>query len=54
MYLNKTQENNLGIALHQDTHYIPNTPNTLLACWIALSDTDETNGGLFVVPGKVY
>lgn len=55
MYLNKTPDANaarLGIALHQDTHYIPNTPNTLLACWLALTDTDESNGGLFVVPGS--
>ena len=53
-YLNKTpdvESSRLGIALHQDTHYIPNTPNTLLACWLALTDTDEANGGLFVVPG---
>jgi phytanoyl-CoA hydroxylase len=55
MYLNKTSDDSvsrLGIALHQDTHYIPNEPNTLLACWIALTDTDESNGGLFVVPGS--
>src|SRR5262249_9095760 len=27
-----------GIALHQDTHYLPNDPNTLMACWIAFTD----------------
>ena len=41
-----------GIALHQDTHYLPSRPNTLMACWIALSDTDPDNGGLCVVPGS--
>ena len=51
MYLNKTPETPTGIALHQDVHYIPNTPMSLLACWIALTDADEDNGGLFVVPG---
>ena len=40
-----------GTALHQDTHYLPNEPNTLMACWLAMSDTDATNGGLCVVPG---
>ena len=43
---------NVGIALHQDTHYLPNEPNTLMACWIAMNDTDEENGGLCVVPGS--
>jgi ectoine hydroxylase-related dioxygenase (phytanoyl-CoA dioxygenase family) len=41
-----------GIAFHQDTHYLPNEPNTLMACWIAMNDTDAENGGLCVVPGS--
>ena len=41
-----------GISLHQDTHYLPTEPNTLMACWIAMSDTDPDNGGLCVVPGS--
>ena len=41
-----------GIALHQDTHYLPSKPNTLMACWVAFSDTDAENGGLCVVPGS--
>jgi phytanoyl-CoA hydroxylase len=40
-----------GIALHQDTHYLPSEPNTLMACWIAFTDTDAVNGGFTVVPG---
>jgi ectoine hydroxylase-related dioxygenase (phytanoyl-CoA dioxygenase family) len=52
MYMHKNPEGGTGIALHQDTHYIHNEPNTLMACWIALSDTDRHNGGLCVVPGS--
>ncbi len=39
-----------GIALHQDLHYLPTDPPTLMACWIAMTDTDAGNGGLCVVP----
>lgn len=42
----------VGVAFHQDTHYLPTEPNTLMACWIAMSDTDSENGGLCVVPGS--
>lgn len=52
MYMNKVPQGGTGIALHQDTHYLRNEPNTLMACWIALSDTDADNGGLCVVPGS--
>ena len=41
-----------GIALHQDLHYLPTEPPTLLACWMAMNDTDAGNGGLCVVPGS--
>lgn len=41
-----------GISLHQDSHYLPNEPDTLMACWIAMSDTDPENGGLCVAPGS--
>ncbi len=51
MYLEKLPgEQARGTALHQDTHYLPNEPNTLMACWLALSDTDSDNGGLCVLP----
>ena len=52
MYMNKTPQGGTGIALHQDTHYIRNEPNSLMACWLAMSDTDPDNGGLCVVPGS--
>jgi len=53
MYLEKQPgEEAKGTAMHQDAHYLPNEPNTLMACWLAMSDTDGTNGGLCVVPGS--
>lgn len=52
MYMNKVPQGGTGIALHQDTHYIRNEPNSLMACWLAMSDTDPDNGGLCVVPGS--
>ncbi|MBM3262766.1 MAG: phytanoyl-CoA dioxygenase family protein [candidate division Zixibacteria bacterium] len=58
MYLAKAaaregeEKGGIGISLHQDTHYLPNEPNTLMACWIAMNDTDADNGGLCVVPGS--
>ena len=51
MYLGKPSGGK-GIALHQDSHYLPNEPNTLMACWVAMTDTDGENGGLCVVPGS--
>src|ERR1051326_8207890 len=51
MTLTKAPQAGKGIALHQDSHYLPNEPNTLMACWLALSDTDADNGGVCVVPG---
>ena len=53
MYLpKKAGKGEVGIALHQDTLYLPNKPNTLMACWIAMSDTGPVNGGLCVGPGS--
>ena len=53
MYLEKyPAEEARGTALHQDAHYLPTEPNTLMACWLAMSDTDEENGGLCVLPGS--
>lgn len=50
MFLNKRAAGGQGIAIHQDTHYLPSEPNTLMACWLAMTDTDAGNGGLCVVP----
>lgn len=51
MYLNKAP-GGVGIAMHQDCHYLRNDPNTLAACWVALVDTDAGNGGLCMVRGS--
>jgi ectoine hydroxylase-related dioxygenase (phytanoyl-CoA dioxygenase family) len=51
MYLNKPA-GGAGHSLHQDLYYIPTEPQSLMACWIALSDTDGENGGLCVVPAS--
>jgi ectoine hydroxylase-related dioxygenase (phytanoyl-CoA dioxygenase family) len=53
MYLEKRPaEPGKGTALHQDSHYLPNEPDTLMACWLAMSNTDPENGGLCIVPGS--
>jgi ectoine hydroxylase-related dioxygenase (phytanoyl-CoA dioxygenase family) len=52
MALDKAAAGGTGIALHQDSQYLPTEPNTLMACWLAITDTDEANGGLCVVPGS--
>ena len=55
MLLDKPASGGKGIALQQDLHYLPHdpeTPDTLMACWLALTDTDAGNGGLCVVPGS--
>ncbi len=52
MYMEKAPRGGTGIALHQDAHYIRNEPGTLMACWLALSDTDSSNGGLCVAAGS--
>jgi ectoine hydroxylase-related dioxygenase (phytanoyl-CoA dioxygenase family) len=57
MYLEKApagddEKGGTGTALHQDLHYLPCEPTTLMACWVAMSDTDAENGGLAVVPGS--
>lgn len=52
MTLDKSPKGGKGVALHQDVHYLPNDPNTLTACWLALTDTDADNGGLSCVPGS--
>lgn len=57
MYLEKMptggeEKGGTGTALHQDLHYLPCEPATLMACWVAMSDTDADNGGLAVVAGS--
>lgn len=37
---------------HQDNGYTFVEPQQYLTCWVALSDSDATNGGLQMVPGQ--
>ncbi len=52
MALDKAASGGTGIALHQDSHYLPTEPASLMACWLAITDTDADNGGLCVVPAS--
>jgi ectoine hydroxylase-related dioxygenase (phytanoyl-CoA dioxygenase family) len=40
-----------GQAFHQDSFYVRCEPDTCIAAWTALEDTDEENGGLIVFEG---
>merc|ERR1719481_1760171 len=37
---------------HQDYHYFPYTQHSMLAVFLHLDDTDQSNGGLGVFPGS--
>src|SRR5262249_47961086 len=41
-----------GQAMHQDNRYLLAHPETCLAAWVAVDNTDHGNGGLYVVPGS--
>ena len=41
-----------GQALHQDNFFLQTSPETCLAAWIAIDDSDSENGGLIVIPGS--
>jgi len=41
-----------GQAMHQDNFFLRAAPETCLAAWVAIDDTDAENGGLQVVPGS--
>ena len=40
-----------GQALHQDNWFVQAHPETCVAAWIAVDDTDDENGGLRIIPG---
>ncbi|MGV3615567.1 MAG: phytanoyl-CoA dioxygenase family protein [Fimbriimonas sp.] len=41
-----------GQGFHQDSHYIPTFPDTLIGAWIAIEAADRENGCLWVCPGS--
>lgn len=54
MYIDKPSNIGVGQPYHQDSHYLRTEPDTLLAAWIALDDTDVSNGCLHVIPGSQH
>jgi len=41
-----------GQGWHQDSYYIPTTPDTLIGAWIAIDDCDEQNGAMWMALGS--
>jgi len=41
-----------GQGWHQDTFYIPTSPDTLIGAWIAIDDCDEYNGAMWFARGS--
>lgn len=41
-----------GQGWHQDSYYIPTTPDTLCGAWIAIDDVDEYNGAMWFAKGS--
>lgn len=41
-----------GQGWHQDSYYIPTSPDTLIGAWTAIDDADEYNGGLWFAKGS--
>ena len=41
-----------GQGYHQDSYYIPTTPDTLCGAWLAVDRADEENGCVWFTPGS--
>lgn len=41
----------IGFNPHQDNSYVNAAPNSFVSAWCALTDIDESNGGLIIWPG---
>lgn len=41
-----------GQGWHQDSYYIPTSPDTLCGAWIAIDDVDEQNGAMWFAKGS--
>ena len=44
----------VGQGYHQDSYYIPTSPDTLIGAWLALDRADEENGCLWISPGSQH
>ena len=52
MFIDKPPGFGTGQPYHQDAWYPKTEPDTLMALWIALEDSDRENGCLAVIPGS--
>jgi ectoine hydroxylase-related dioxygenase (phytanoyl-CoA dioxygenase family) len=43
-----------GQGWHQDSYYIPTTPDSLIGAWIAIDDCDELNGAMWMAVGSQH
>lgn len=41
-----------GQGWHQDSYYIPTSPDTLCGAWVAIDDVDEYNGAMWFAKGS--
>ena len=53
-FLFKMPSENSELGIHQDWTIVDEEKYVALNCWIPLTDINETNGGLQVVPGSHY
>ena len=42
----------IGQGWHQDSYYIPTSPDTLCGAWVAIDDADERNGAMWFAKGS--
>lgn len=53
-FLYKLPSANSELIIHQDWTIVDETKYVALNCWVPLTDIDETNGALHVVPGSHF
>lgn len=53
-FLYKVPGANSDLAIHQDWTIVDEEESVALNCWVPLTDINETNGALHIVPGTHY
>ncbi|WP_321342848.1 phytanoyl-CoA dioxygenase family protein [Breoghania sp.] len=51
MYIFKPPHIGGEVSCHQDSSFLHTTPLSCLGFWFAMEDADDSNGGLYAVPG---